>query len=162
MRKFTNHTGNRQNGTTPKPLARKIAKVSPMPREQILRLQKNFATRSVGMRFKLISMAGLVLMGVLFFGSAASAQSFVYSGVPGPGTVIGWNFGHAANCQVQIAGSTVWYLFVAQENGSYGYTNNPGLAATVASACQTGNLLAIHVTSFSPYTWDYVIIYPFK
>jgi hypothetical protein len=114
----------------------------------------------MGVRLTII-IGGLVVAGVLFFGSAANGQSFVYGGAPGPGTVIGYNFGHASSCQVSISGSTVFYLLVVQEGG-YGYTNNPNLAAVVASACQTGNLVAIHVTSFSPFTWDYLILYPFK
>jgi len=65
-----------------------------------------------------------LLAGVLFFGVAANAQLFGYGGAPEPGSVIGWNFGHASTCQVQIAGSTLWYILVAQENGAYGYTNN--------------------------------------
>ena len=111
---------------------------------------------------KLISIAGLVVAALLFFGSSANAQSFVYSGVPAPGAAIGsWGFGHAANCQVQVVGSAVWYILVAQEGG-YGYTNNASLAATVFEACQTGNLFAVHVTSLNPFTWDALILYPFK
>ena len=41
------------------------------------------------MSFKSLSIAGLVLTGILSFGSAVNAQSFVYSGAPGPQTVIG-------------------------------------------------------------------------
>ncbi len=110
------------------------------------------------MGFKL-SIAGLVLTGVLLFGPAANAE--VYSGVPGAQTVLGWNFGHASYCQVQIAGPTVWYIFVPQEGG-YGYTNDAGVAAVISSACQTGNWIGIHVTSFSPFTWDYLVVYPYK
>ncbi len=106
-------------------------------------------------------MAGLVLTGLLFFGSAANAQSFVYSGAPGPQTVIGWNFAHASTCQVQVAGSTVWYLVVAQEGG-YAHTDNASVAAILAPACQTGNWFAVHVTSLSPFTWDSLVLYPLK
>ena len=113
------------------------------------------------MRSKLIGMAGLVLAGLLYLGSAANAQTFVYTGAPGPATQIGWNFGHVSRCAVKISGTTVWYIFIIEEGG-WGITNDANVAASVSPVCQTGNRIAVRVTKLSPFAWDYVYQYPFK
>jgi hypothetical protein len=100
---------------------------------------------------------------VVFLGSVnfAAAQPYFNGGVPGPQTTVGWNFGHISYCWAVSDASNTWFHVAAQEGG-YGYTNNPSLAATVAPGCQTGNLFAVHVLSLNPFLWDVLVLYPFK
>jgi hypothetical protein len=110
----------------------------------------------------MIGKATLLAM-VVFLGSVnlAEAQTYFNGGVPGPNTVLGWNFGHIAYCSTVSDASNTWIFLWVQEGG-YGYTNNPSLAAIVAPGCQTGNLFAVHVLSLNPFLWDVLVLYPFK
>ena len=103
-------------------------------------------------------LAVVVLLGSV---NLAAAQAYVNGGVPGPNTTLGWNFGHIAYCQTYNDGSTTWHFAFFQEGG-YGYTNNPGFAASIAAACVSGNLIAGYVYSLNPLQWDRMILYPFQ
>jgi len=105
----------------------------------------------------------ILLVTVILFGSLAiaEAQTYVNSGLAGPQTTLGWNFGHASHCSIYNDGSNTWFFAFAQ-GGGYGYTNNPSIAAVVAPGCQTGNQFAIHVVSLNPFLWDILVLYPFK
>jgi len=89
---------------------------------------------------------------VLLVGSLtpAEAQTFVNGGAPGPQTALGWNYGHIMNYYTQVDGSTTWFYAFIQEGG-FGFTNNPSFAITLSPACQTGNLIAVFVTSLNPF-----------
>jgi hypothetical protein len=105
----------------------------------------------------------LLTVVVILFGSVArtEAQTFVNGGAPGPGTALGWNYGHIAFCATFSDGVSTWYYAFA-EGGGYGYTNNPVLVSLISPACQTGNLVAIHVISLNPFLWNWIATYPFK
>jgi hypothetical protein len=51
---------------------------------------------------------------VLFLGSLslAEAQTFVNTGVPGPNTGLGWNFGYVAYCTSYNDGVTTWHYVI--------------------------------------------------
>ena len=91
----------------------------------------------------------------------AEAQVFVNAGSAAPGVVVGWNYGHLSNCQTYVDGSTTWFYVVFKE-GSHGWTNNPAIISTLSPACQTGNLIAVYVTSVNPLRWNNVYTYGFK
>src|SRR6266481_4037183 len=102
---------------------------------------------------------------VVFFGTAGGleAQVFENGGTPGSQTVLGWNYGHFSNCYAVVNQGQTWFWAFFQEPGSgFGYTNNPGFATLVASACQTGNVVGIFVTSLNPFRWTQVVTFTFK
>jgi hypothetical protein len=107
-----------------------------------------------------------VLVSLVIFGSldVAQAQSFTNGAFdPAHLAVLGWNYGHLSNCSVSYDGSTTWFSAVPQENPTgYLFTNNPGFAAILAAACQSGNLGAAHVTSLNPIRWDQIYTFTFK
>jgi hypothetical protein len=54
-------------------------------------------------------------------------------------------FSYIAFCQVLSDGvTTVFYAFF--EGGGYAFTTDPGFATLAGPACQTENLVGIHVT----------------
>jgi hypothetical protein len=100
---------------------------------------------------------------VVFLGSLtiAEAQSYFNGGSAGPSTALGWNFGHIAYCLTHDDGvNTLHYAFFS--DGGYTVTNNPGLAAAGALACQSGNLVGIFVVNLNPFRWNWIATYPFK
>jgi hypothetical protein len=46
--------------------------------------------------------------------------------------------------------------------GGFGVTNNPGFVTLVAAACQSGNLIGVHVISLNPFVWNSVVVLPYK
>jgi hypothetical protein len=103
-------------------------------------------------------LAAFILLGSL---TLAEAQPYVNGGSPAPGTTLGWNYDHISFCATFSDGVITWYYAFTQ-GGGLGYTNNPGFATSVAAACQTGNLIAVHVTSLNPFLWNWIATYPFK
>jgi hypothetical protein len=122
----------------------------------LLVVAKNSSDEEVVMIFR-----STVVAVILFLGSLGVAQAFNNGGVAAPGEVLGWNYGHVANCAVGTDGTNSWFVVQVQEGG-YGYTNDPTLIAMAAPACQTGNLFAVHVTRINPLAWDQVVVFPFK
>jgi hypothetical protein len=106
-------------------------------------------------------LVSLVILGSL---AVAQAQEFTNSGVdPDNLLVLGWNYGHLSNCSASYDGSTTWFAASSLENpNGYISTNNPGFPSTVASACQSGNLIGVHVTSINPIQWDQVYTFTSK
>jgi hypothetical protein len=100
---------------------------------------------------------------IVFFGSLtiANAQPYINGGSPGQFTALGWNFGHIAHCETFFDGTNTWHLAFVVEGG-FGFTNNPGFATLIAAACQSGNLIAVHVTNLNPFSWNSVAVFPFK
>jgi hypothetical protein len=58
-------------------------------------------------------------------------------------------------------GANTWQ-FGFFPDGNYVVTNNPAFASLAASACQSGNLVAVHVYSLNPFLWQMMAAYPFK
>jgi hypothetical protein len=100
---------------------------------------------------------------VLFFGSVcvAEAQVFVNGGVPGPATTLGWNVAKVSLCLTLDDGVNTLYVAYF-EGGGHAFTNNPGFPVLAAPACQTGNLMAIHVISLNPFSWNSIVTFPHK
>jgi hypothetical protein len=116
-----------------------------------------------------------VLAVILFFGvlSVAEAQLKGEEAVNGgelradqPPTaqaVAGvWNFFHVTNCYTD---GGALYVFPAESAVvNVLFTTNPIFAATIAPACQTGNWMAVFVTSVSGlnFTWNQLTTFSFK
>jgi hypothetical protein len=105
----------------------------------------------------------VLLATVIFFGSlaVAEAQTYVQGGQATPQTTLGWNFTYISQCVTFHEGQNTW-LMAHGQGGGHAFTNNPALVSAVAPACQSGNLVAIHVVSINPFIWDLVVLYPFK
>ena len=100
---------------------------------------------------------------IVFFGSLTLAEAqYFATGAPGPGTAIGWNYGHITQCATysDSVGTTYYYAFF--QGGGYVVTNNPAFVLVGAPACQTGNLAALYVYSLSPFLWNWIATYPNK
>jgi hypothetical protein len=79
---------------------------------------------------------------------------------PSAPVVVGWNWFHIANCS--LAGGFM-YLYPVESNGiTYLWTAVPLPYTTLASACQSGNLIAVHITDLSLLAWDGLFTYTFK
>jgi hypothetical protein len=100
---------------------------------------------------------------IMFLGSLSFVEAQVYNngGVANPGIVLGWNYGYVAFCATGYDGLNTWH-YAFFPDGSYAVTNNPGFAAIMVVACQSGNLAGIHVTSLNPFQWNWATAYPFK
>ena len=110
-------------------------------------------------------MRATLLAVVLFFATAGALQAQVYEngGTAGSATGLGWNYGHFSNCYATVNVGQTWFWAFFQEPGSgFGYTNNPGFAALVASACQTGNWVGIYVTNINPLRWTQVVTFTYR
>ena len=105
----------------------------------------------------------MLLAIAILIGSSAGveAQTYTNGGGGTPSTTVGWNFGYLSYCFTYFDGFNTWHYGVG-EGGGYGYTNNPGFIALVAPACQTGNLIAIFVTSINPFSWSHLAVFPHK
>jgi len=73
-----------------------------------------------------------------------------------------WNYFHVTNCYTD--GGAI-YVFPAESSVvSVLFTTNPLFIATIAPACQTGNVMGVFVTSVSGlgFTWNQLITYALK
>ena len=74
-----------------------------------------------------------------------------------------WNFNTVSECWAVYDGTNTWHYAFFVNNGGYIFTNNPGFAPLIASACQSGNLFGLYVTSFTPsLVWTQVATFPSK
>src|SRR5262245_46063578 len=72
---------------------------------------------------------------------------------------LGWNTFHIAFCQTV---GTSLYVYPLENVGVvYFVTNVPTSQAVLAGACQTGNLIAIHVSDIFG-DWDSIFTYTFR
>lgn len=79
---------------------------------------------------------------------------------PSPQWSIGWNYVHAANCDMYTdSGYTFLVLYPAE--GGYFWTVYSDYQNVIEPACQTGNWIAFHVYDYSN-DWDQVWTYNYK
>jgi hypothetical protein len=135
---------------------------------QILSLHLN-SERRLSMIFKSTVVAVILLLGVL---SVAKAQS-KGGEVVGEGqlrsnefttqAVLGWNFFHVRNCYVDTNGTFLVFP-VESSQINFLFISDIALIATLTPACQSGNLLAVFVTTIagSNFTWNQLLTYTFK
>jgi hypothetical protein len=74
---------------------------------------------------------------------------------------IGWNYIHAANCEVFYSGGSPYFYVWDTGGGTYFYTTDTNFKQLISPACQTGNFLAFYVYDSSNH-WNYVYSYNYK
>ena len=79
---------------------------------------------------------------------------------PSPQWSIGWNYVHAAYCNM-FSSSGYTFLVVYPSEGGYFWTVYPQYQNVIEPDCQTGNWIAFHVIDSSG-DWDQVWTYTFR
>jgi hypothetical protein len=93
-------------------------------------------------------------------GNGASMAGSMSNGGLRPQWVTGWNYVHAAYCNMYDSGGYT-FLVVYPQEGGYFYTIYARYQNVIEPACQTGNWIAFHVMDYSN-DWDQVWTYTYK
>lgn len=89
-----------------------------------------------------------------------SGQSLLKNNKLSPQFAMGWNYVHAANCNL-YTDSGYNFLVIYPKEGGYFYTTDPTYQNLLSPACQSGNVIAVYFYDDSG-DWNSLFTYTYQ